>query len=163
MRMMLFLLMLVLTPLGADAQTPRIDRIDVVDYGIYTVQEQNCKRDEQGIQRCDRADVRHAVTTLKVPAQPGIQFGMRYRVVGAPVGAPVTIKRVWLLPAPGFVQPGKEPIHRLERADATTVGATLLAQYGFDDPWELIPGAWTQEFWNGDRKLLTRTFTVVKP
>jgi hypothetical protein len=162
MRMMLLLLVLVLAPLGADAQTPRIDRIDVTEYGIYTVEEKNCQRDAQGIQRCDRANVRHAVTTSSVPAQLGVQFGMRYRVVGTPVGAPVTIKRVWLLPAPGFVQPGKEPIRRLERADTTTVGATVLAEYGFDDSWELIPGPWIQEFWDGDRKLFTQKFTVVK-
>lgn len=35
--------------------------------------------------------------------------------------------------------------------------------YGFDDPWELVPGTWTIELWHGDRKLATQSFTVVRP
>ena len=163
MRIVLSLLVLLLTPFDAFAQTPHIDRIDIVEYGIYTADKTGCHRDAQGINRCLPSNVRHAATTSTVPAQLGVEFGLRYRVVGKPVGSPIKIERVRLLPAPGFEQPdAKDAIRRLERVDDTTVGGTVFAEYGFDDPWELITGPWILEFWNGDSKIFTQTFTVVK-
>ena len=32
-----------------------------------------------------------------------------------------------------------------------------------DDPWELTTGPWTIELWQGDRKLISQSFTVFKP
>ena len=163
MRIVLSLFVVLGTCMGTYAQTSHIDRIDVVEYGIYTADKTNCHRDAQGIERCDRSNVRHAATTLTVPAQIGVEFGLRYRVVGTPVGSPIKVKRVWLLPTPGFMEPGANaPIRRLERVDTTTRGATVFAEYGFDDPWELVPGPWILEFWDGNRKVFTQTFTVVK-
>lgn len=144
------------------AQTPQVQRIDIVEYGIYTVDKKVCQRDAEGIERCDRADVHHAATTWTVPAQLGVEFGLRYRVIGAPKGAQLTLKRDWLLPGPGFNPPGKQPIHRLDRTDTVAVGDAIYVSYGFDDPWELVPGPWVLEVWYGGRKLVTQTFTVVK-
>ncbi|HEY7991493.1 MAG TPA: DUF3859 domain-containing protein [Stellaceae bacterium] len=162
MKIVTSLLLLLFVSASAYAQTPQIERIDTVEYGIYTADKTSCKRDAEGIQRCGRSNLRHAETTSTVPAQLGVEFGLRYRVVGNPNGAPVQIKRIWRLPTPGFRQPGKAAIHHLERVDDTTVGGTLYVSYGFDDPWELIPGPWVLEFWYGDRKLLSHTFTVVR-
>ena len=62
-------------------------RMEVTEYGLYTADEQGCTRDDQGIQRCERANIRHAATTLTVPAQRGVQFGVKFRVFGSPAGA----------------------------------------------------------------------------
>ena len=157
------LMILLLMPSDALAQAPRIERIDVVEHGIYTADKTGCQRDEQGIERCARSNIRHAATTWTVPAQLGVEFGLKYRVAGTPAGAPIKIKRVWLLPAPGFQRPGAtEAIRRLERVDSTTVGKTEFAEYGFDDSWELITGPWVLEFWNGNSKIHAQTFDVVK-
>ena len=147
---------------GASAQAARIERVDIVEYGIYTVNEANCHRDDQGIQRCDRSDVRHAATTWTIPAQHGVEFGLKYRVVGAPKHAQVTLKRDWLLPPPGFLAPNKPAVTRLDRTDTVSVGDVTYVSYGFDDPWELVPGPWILEIWDGHRKLTSQTFTVVK-
>lgn len=147
---------------GAHAQPSQIQRIEIIEYGIYTVDKQSCQRDAQGIERCDRSDVRHAATTWTIPAQKGVEFGLKYRVIGAPSGARVTLKRDWLLPAPGFLPPGKQPISRLDRTDNVAIGNAIFVSYGFDDPWEMVPGPWILEIWYGDRKLSSQTFTVVK-
>jgi uncharacterized protein DUF3859 len=155
----------VLSAVGAAsglAQTPQIQRIDIVEYGIYTVNETNCRRDDQGIERCDRSDVHHAATTWTIPAQHGVEFGLKYRVVGSPKGLGVALKRDWLLPDPGFLEPGKQPIKRIDRADKVAIGDTTYVSYGFDDPWELVPGPWILEIWYGGRKLTSQTFSVVK-
>src|SRR5437868_5385476 len=78
-----------------------VQRIEIVEYGIYTVDKASCERDAQGIERCERRNPRHAVSTWTVPAQLGVEFGLRYRIVGAPKGDTVTMKRVWRLPEPG--------------------------------------------------------------
>jgi len=163
MRIVLTLLILLAGAAAGQAQSAQIQRIDIVEYGIYTADKRDCHRDAQGVERCDRSNVRHATTTWTVPAQLGVEFGLKYRVIGAPNGAQVTLKRDWLLPEPGFHPPSpKEPIHRLERTDITAIGNTVFVSYGFDDPWELVPGPWVLEIWDGGRKIVSRTFTVVK-
>ncbi len=147
---------------SASAQSPKIQRVDIVEYGIYTVNETNCHRDDQGIERCERSDVHHAATTWIIPAQHGVEFGLKYRVVGTPKGASVALKRDWLLPNPGFLESGKPPLKRIDRTDNGVIGDTTYVSYGFDDPWELVPGPWILEIWSGGRKLTSQTFTVVK-
>jgi hypothetical protein len=96
--------------------------------------------------------------------QIGVEFGLRYRIVGAPKGAKISVKRDWRLPEPGFRPPSADqPILRLDRVDETKIGDTVYVSYAFDDPWELVPGPWTIEFWYGDRKLDERQFMVSKP
>lgn len=162
MRIVLSLLLLTFSSLSAYTQTPRIDRIDIVEYGIYTADKQACHRDDQDIERCDRVNVRHAATTWTVPAQLGVEFGLKYRVIGAPSGVKVVMKRDWLLPEPGFHPPGSQPINRLDRTDTGTIGDVIFVSYGFDDPWELVPGPWVLEIWYSGRKITSQTFTIVK-
>lgn len=137
-------------------------RIDVVEYGIYSVAKTNCKRDEQAIERCDRGDIRHVSTTWTIPARHEVEFGLKYRVIGGPKQGTLKLKRLWLLPGAGFVPPGKEPIKQLVRFDLIPAGGVVLASYGFDDTWELVPGPWIMEIWDGDTKLFSHAFNVVK-
>ncbi len=67
-----------------------------------------------------------------------------------------------MLPNPGFLESGKPPLKRIDRTDNGVIGDTTYVSYGFDDPWELVPGPWILEIWSGDRKLTSQTFTVVK-
>jgi hypothetical protein len=136
----------------------------ITEYGLYSGGEQTCYRDEEGVQRCAQTDPEHTETTLTVPARLGVQFGVRFWVYGTPDGAKVTLRRVWLFPDPGLKSPAVgAPIHRRERTETVTIGAGDFTTYGFDDTWELVPGEWTLEYWDGERKLLSETFTVVKP
>lgn len=137
-------------------------RIDVVEYGIYSVAKTNCKRDEQSIERCDRGDIRHVSTTWTIPARHEVEFGLKYRIIGGPKQGTLKLKRLWLLPGAGFLPPGKEPIKQLVRFDLIPAGGVVLASYGFDDTWELVPGPWIMEIWDGDTKLFSHAFNVVK-
>lgn len=145
------------------ANAQHVTGIDVTEYGIYAVEKTACKRDAQGIERCDRSDIRHAASTWTVPASIGTEFGLRYRVLGTPAGAKLTIKRVWLLPKPGFRPPSAPAIDHLDRFDSVAIGNDTLVTYGFDDPWELLPGPWIIKFYYGDRLLGERQFKMVKP
>lgn len=153
----------VLLALAPLAWAQDVQRIEIVEHGVYTVDKFNCQRDSQGIERCDRGNIRHAITTWTIPAQLGIEFGLRYRVVGTPPGAPVAIDRVWLLPGSGFHPPGaNQPIMRLVRVDRVVIGGTTLVSYGFDDPWELVPGTWVLRFSYRGRVLSEQRFNIVR-
>jgi hypothetical protein len=99
-----------------------------------------------------------------VPAQLGVEFGFRYRIVGTPHSWPVTLNFVTLIPAPGIRNPTTgNTITRGEYSGQAVLGAEAGRYYGFDHEWEIVPGSWTLEIWQGDRKLASQSFTVVKP
>jgi hypothetical protein len=145
------------------AQTAQVESVEVIEHGIYTADEQSCHRDEQGILECARADVHHSVTTLTVPAQHGIHFGFRYRIVGTPDGASVKVTRITNFPPPGLSKPGApELLRKYQYTDDEKVGQVGFVDYSFDDPWELVGGSWTIEIWIDNRRRASETFTVVQ-
>jgi len=133
MRIVLSLLLLLLTSASAYAQTLQIERIDVLEHGIYTADESNCSRDAQGILTCVRSNVRLAAATWTIPAQHGVHFGLRFRVIGVPNGTPISLKRVLIYPPAGLhpraphrrSAAGKPPTPRTSvRCKATTMRST---------------------------------------
>ncbi len=150
----------------APAQTPRIDRIDVVEYGIYRTE--TTKRTETpgtagGYVRT-LTNIRNSEVTSTIPARPGVRFGFRYNVVGAPDGTQVPVTIVDKFPKQGLRKPGSaESFYREEYVAQKTIGRESYTDYGFDHDWELVPGTWTIELWYQGRKLTEQSFTVIKP
>lgn len=165
MRRLMLMLPLVLVPLGALADDVRVDRIDVVDRGIYVI-EAGAQTKNAGTPTGEITAVttaRNVAATTTIPARVGVEFGFRFVVVGAPAGAKVALDMVDIYPAPGLRAPGSaEPMHRSRYRRTKTVGATEYVGYGFENPWELVPGTWTFQIWHGGRKLAEERFTVVK-
>jgi Domain of unknown function (DUF3859) len=146
-----------------EAQTARVERVDVIEYGIYTADQQSCHRNDQGILVCARTDVHHSVTTLTVPAQHGIHFGFRYRIVGTPDGAPVKVTGITNFPSPGLNKPrATEPLRNYQYSGDQKIGQFGFTDYAFDDPWELVAGTWTVEIWIDGRRMVSEAFTIVK-
>jgi Domain of unknown function (DUF3859) len=166
MRMGVAFVLLSLAPVGAQAQTPRIDRIDVVEYGIYRTE--TTKRTETpgtagGFVRT-LTNIRNSEVTRTVPARPGVRFGFRYNVVGAPDGTQVPVTIVDKFPKQGLHKPGSaDAFYREEYVAQKTIGKESYTDYGFDHDWELVPGTWTIELWYQGRKLAEQSFTVIKP
>jgi hypothetical protein len=42
----------------------------------------------------------------------------------------------------------------------TRIGDAYLDGYGFNEQWEIVPGTWTLQIWQGNRKLLERDFAI---
>jgi hypothetical protein len=164
MRIVSSLLLLISLSIGADAQAPKIDRIEVTEYGIYTADEQSCERNAQGVLTCERTNMRHAVTTLTIPAQHGIHFGFRFKIVGTPDAAPVEVTGITNFPPPGLKSPSQSaPLRNYQYTKTVKIGEIGYTDYAFDDPWELVPGPWTVEIWVDHRRLAIENFTVVRP
>jgi hypothetical protein len=155
------------TPARAD--DARIDRIDLVAAGFYDsaaakVVITAAAPTAAGGKTNQLADVALMSETPADTARVGIGFGVRFRSAGEPRGAQATLRSVWKIPAPGINNPTNGTTYRESVAEFTTaVGGVHWRGYGFDQPWEVVPGVWTIEIWQGDRKLLEHSFTIGPP
>ena len=152
--------------LPARAEEPRIDQIDLVAAGFYDVAAAKVAESlpapaAAGGKTNQLADVALLSEPPSDTARVGIGFGVRFRSTGEPRGAKATLRSVWKIPEPGIHNPNNGNTYRESVVDFTTaIGSVHWRGYGFDQPWEVVPGTWTIEIWQGDRKLLEHSFTI---
>jgi len=159
-----FLISLLALLLGVGAaQTQTVDRLEITDFGTYKVEPGNKRKNAEGLKTTVTPGVEHLETTTTIPARIGISFGVRYKIVGEPDNAEVTLRKVISFPPPGL-QPSRGKIMpQSESKVETMIGETAADLYTLEDNFELVPGVWTVELWDGERKLLTQSFTLEKP
>ena len=143
------------------ANAQEVARIDIIEYGIYSADVLHGEPGSNGVVRNNIGTARHIATATKVPAQIGVHFGFRYRIVGKPDGQAVELRKVVVYPR-GGVQPPKsaQPLQTTDRRLVKVIGGTSYTDYSLDEPWELVPGKWTMQLWQGSRKLAEKSFTV---
>jgi hypothetical protein len=148
---------------SAGAQQAHIERIVIVEAGLLEARKVD-SLPTPGTAAGQTSVLDSVVfyeSSRRVPARLGMQFGVRYRIVGAPSGEDATIRTKWVVPEPGMRNPLTGAITRVDEADEkVTIGSDRLAGYGFSQAWEIVPGQWTLEFWSSGRKLNSVTFTV---
>jgi hypothetical protein len=150
----------------AHSQSATISRIEIVEAGIYQVDKTRTEAapgTAEG-QTNVATNVRLIKATTTVPARIGTTFAVRYRVIGQPTGATVTIKIIGFVPEPGMRNPatGNTTV-RNEYTNTRHIGDLAYTSFTFEQDWELLAGKWTFEFWDGNRKLASQDFEVVKP
>ena len=142
----------------------KVTAAEIVEYGIYTATVQTEKRAPNGVLVANLGSIRHAATTTTVPAQHGVRFGLRYKIIGAPDGATIPIRVVMVFPPAGLKPPNMaQPIHNAEFNVTTKIGDIKYNDYAFDEPWEFVLGSWTIQIWYGNNKLIEKNFTVTPP
>jgi hypothetical protein len=164
MTIILSIIALLLTSGAAYTQTPQIERIRSTEYGIYTVDREIQGRDALGINKAAASNVRHAATLRNIPAQIGTTFGFRYEVMGKPHAAPVELRQVVIFPSPGLTpsfSSSSRSIIQDEFLLQTRIGETSYAFYTLEDAFELVPGNWVFEIWQGNRRLAMQVFKVI--
>lgn len=152
--------------LPARAEEAHIDHIDLVAAGFYDaahakVAESVPAPAAAGGKTNQLTDVALLSEAPADTAGVGIGFGVRFRSSGEPRGAQAMLRSVWKIPEPGIHNPANGNTYRESVVDFTTaIGSVHWRGYGFDQPWEVVPGTWTIEIWQGDRKLLEHSFTI---
>jgi hypothetical protein len=145
-----------------NAQT--IQHIDITEYGVYSMQaEKSAAAPSTAAGSIDEASSVDLVqATTVVPAQLGAAFGFRYKMSGPPKMT-VTLKNVTHVPAPGMRNPqtGNVTLTDTFFQDRKIVGE-YYRLFRFTEPWEIVPGLWTLEIWEGDRALASQGFLVKK-
>jgi hypothetical protein len=145
------------------AQAPSVERIDIIEYGTYTVDRRVQGRDARGINQATATNVQHAVPTTDIPARIGTTFGFRYKVLGKPEQTPVMLRRIVVFPAPGLRPSSSvKPLPQDEFTVQARIGETNYIFYTLEDAFELVPGSWVIEIWQDNRKLAAQSFTLIK-
>ena len=102
--------------------------------------------------------------TDQIPAVLNTHFGIQFVIHGTPKCKLVELRQVMLFPPTPDSKTGKitmrdEVLVKIGLEDDKDVGAYLT----LDSPADLVPGSWTFQIFDHDKKLLEKTFTVVKP
>lgn len=157
-----------------------VQSIEITEYGIYKTDTESSTAApgtaSGKIEEVSNIKLLEATTT--VPAKVGVEFGFRYKIVGQPNAATnaqtgatiagqasgvVNLKNVTHIPAPGIRNPQTKNVTLTSVfSQDHRVGEELYRLYRFTDPWEVVPGLWTLEIWDGDRKLASQAFLVKK-
>ena len=162
--------------IGAAAQTPTtvapaatVSGVTVINAGTYTGASRSAPAQAGQLsptRTVGTLDDWHFVSdSTDVDGKAGTQFGIEFRVDGAPEGDNVTVYLTLTFPPQGIRNPNTgETLHKTTIAFPNAkIGARCLIGYGFDSAWEIVPGQWSLQVWYQNRMLAERIFTVSKP
>ena len=146
------------------AQGPSVDRLEIIDKGFYTAKKTGETKAAPGSAAgADQilSDVQFMDNPPNNRASIGTQFGIRFRSVGEPRNTEVTLRSVWRIPEPGITNPKTGKTFRESVVNFPhMLGTTHVRGYSLDESWEIARGVWTLQIWQGDRKLLERSFII---
>ncbi|MGD0295290.1 MAG: DUF3859 domain-containing protein [Terracidiphilus sp.] len=163
MRMIATVLSMVFVCSAALAETPRITRVDVTDFGEYTLDVQAAGGTTgQGIAQRTVGNIKLLQQTRVIPLHKGVHFGFHFTLVGSPDGATVKLRSVTHYPPPGLQKPGASPIMSDESKRKLTIGESTYHGFTIVEDWMMMPGEWAIELWCGRQLLTTQTFTLVQ-
>jgi Domain of unknown function (DUF3859) len=171
----------------AHAQT--IQSIEITEYGIYATDTTNSSAAPGTASgKIDQvSNIKLVQSATTVPARLGVEFGFHYKIIGQTGATPtpqagatilgmqfgtqpapqpgggVNLKYVTHIPKPGMRNPetGNVTLTNVFYQEHK-VGEELYRLYRLTERWEIVPGVWTLEIWDGDRKLLSQDFLVKK-
>jgi hypothetical protein len=145
------------------AQPHHIDRVDITNWGRYDVVIAKSIDDRHlaGGRQNVVADRKNLEPTATIAARLCVSFGFEYVLVGTPTNVDVPIRMVTRFPAAGVRNPETGlTTHRHEAIVMRTIGRLHFRSYTLEREWEVVPGTWTFELWDGDRKLVERSFML---
>lgn len=157
-------MLLLASPARMSAETPRIQRLEVVQAGFMTARRTGATTEAPGSAAGFMEEADRMVFLPEPPADTarvGTVFGLKFRVIGQPLNAPAKLRAIWRIPAPGITNPKTGNTYRQDVTELTvSIGEERTRAFGFDEPWEIARGTWTLELWQDDRKLIEQNFTV---
>ena len=148
----------------AQAQPVRIERVEILGVGEFALAKDVKTIKSKDISTGQRtvAEAELVKETTTITAKYGTSFGAKVRFVGK-AGSSAKIKVVWRYPDPGIVNPQSGTAKFLDEfEDNRDMGTTASFTWNLQSDWVLVTGRWTLELWQGDRRLMSQDFTLVK-
>ena len=146
---------------GTAAQARDQVGVEIVQYGLFRSDIVGKQPGPGGVIHNVVDNICHIATTETVPMKIGVHFGLRYRVTGPVAGGRVLLRRVIHYPVV-MTLPGGRPASLVSNFVELRAGTTSYAEYALEHDWELVPGIWTFQFFERDRKLAEFRFTVAE-
>jgi hypothetical protein len=145
-----------------DSQPLRVDRIDIVNKGIYRASFSATGSDPQTSRAGMFQNVQLTEDTTTIPARSGTVFGFQFVVVGVPNGRYVPVRIVARYPKDSFQDPQTgEPVSQEEFNDVPKLNTTASRYVQLGSSGNT--GVWTYEVWCQGRKYAEQQFSVVPP
>jgi len=136
---------------------------EIVEFGVYEV-EMGRRIDDRHTVAGYRSKAKRLVlreATDNVPAEQGVGFAVKFRLVGDEEGESVLITAVTRFPEPGLTNPETGVTRQYSQsAIQSAVGRIFLHGYRLSQPWEVVPGKWALELYHEGRLIGRKTFTV---
>lgn len=158
----LFLLS-VLTSSVSQSDEHRVERASVLERGIFQAHSGGPPVGHSSLGPVTKVrDASLVQSTTTIPARRSLRFGLRYVIVGDPVGARAKIQLVTRFPEAGLLDPlSGLRYHHSEYTIQGVIGAPAYREFRFDRLWEIVPGEWVFEFWHAGRKIGLQKFCVM--
>lgn len=99
----------------------------------------------------------------KIPGELGISFGIQYVIHSSPPGKPFRVTGVITYPGNGLVTPTGTVYKDSEEDMEIRLGEKNFYGFGFDKPWEIIPGEWLFQIKHKETVLAQKTLIVLEP
>ncbi|MBT4491987.1 MAG: DUF3859 domain-containing protein [Gammaproteobacteria bacterium] len=159
----IILFLLVLPTFAARSADLQISVAEIISYGIF---ETHSAVRRSGFSRSTVAadnvtGVKFTDFTKTIPGKLGTNFGFQYSINTRPRGQKLQIRSVIRFPEPGVQKPGGKLYRESVEKTEIIIGEHSLHGFGFDEPWEIVPGDWEFEVWYKKARLIRKTFTVV--
>jgi hypothetical protein len=152
-------------PTSPAADTPRVDRIEIIEKGLYEAPIIKKVEDptKSSGQRIVYGKREHVKDTADIPATQGTQFGFRYRIIGEPKDAKAMLRIIVVYPGEGRHNPHTGKTMKQDEFPHTPmIGGTDSFVYTLGS-WGREPGVWTFQVWDKERKLGQQEFTLAEP
>ncbi|MES9994932.1 DUF3859 domain-containing protein [Desulfovibrio aminophilus] len=98
--------------------------------------------------------------TDRVPARVGVNFGMRFQLIGSAAAYPIETRVVY---PKAMVNPETGRSATVETFGAEIKPGPNYHGFTFEHEWELLPGVWRFQIYSRGRLLLEKAFTVYRP
>ena len=147
--------LLVLAPFAA---APAQAGATLLDYGMYAGSEASCDF-SRAIGYCLMNGTHQIATTTEIPGALGVTFGIHYALDTGRT----PVRTIMVFPPAGLKNPlYPAPVHTFQH-DEICDGTDCYDTYGFDFPWEIVPGIWSFQVWANGQMVLEKRFNVVLP
>jgi len=155
-RVIVLVILLVVATSGLAADPVRVE---IVEYGTYAMEQHQIVQESDGVLTVNVSKVVHLETTSVIPAKRCVNFGYRFRVEGPAEGSRLTFVTYF----PAKVTPPGASRAISSHSETLVLGPGIHFQsYGLDFDWEVMPGQWTFEVFDGDHKLAEKSFLLDK-
>jgi hypothetical protein len=156
------LAVLLILPTAAHAQDAHVQAAEIYEYGTYDIIDGG-RVPHEGLANGYLASV--LAETLKeqtdvVCGRVGVTFGVRYRILGEPRGTTVVLDMVTRFPTQGMINKEGKTFYKNAYKAPVGLDYGYFRSFTFDEPWEVVFGIWTLEFYFDGRKVAERAFTV---
>jgi hypothetical protein len=150
---------------GAFATDLLVRAAEIVGFGIFDASTTVARHGytPSTMAKDDVRGIRFLEYTTDIPAELGVNFGFQYVINSSPKGRPIRVTSVIKFPEGGVKRPGGRLYKESRDTHDVIIGKKALHGYGFDEEWEMVPGAWIFELWYREARLIKKTFTIYAP